>query len=184
MSNFENLELFNKVSTARAARSFEPATTVFIDVAADSTRAEVTRGGFNLGEIFVRPDVIGDVLDTRPIVQTKVVSQTIAPGTAVARGTAIDLVLTRTDDLPLTIIPGVHQFFQNLTMADAFGRFEQDPTVRDIVRRRTDVAQLTSNEQTALTTALAQQGVQVGTDADNDLGSAFTALQAAFTFQG
>ena len=183
MSNFENPELFRAVSAERL-RTFTPASTVFVDVAADSTRAEVTRGGFNIGEILVRPEVIGDVLDTRPIVQTKVVSQTIVPGTAVARGTAIDLVLTRTDDLPLTVIPGIHQFFQDFTMAGVFDRFGQDPTVRDIVRRRTDASQLTSDEQTALATALTQQGVQVGTDATTNLGSAFTALQAAFTFQG
>jgi len=93
-------------------------------------------------------------------------------------------VLTRTDDLPLTIVPGIHQFFVGQTMADAFGRFGQDATVRDIVRRRTDVSQLTENERAALTTSLEQQGVQVGADPENDLGSAFTAIQAAFTFQG
>jgi len=50
-------------------------------------------------------------------VQTKVVTQTIAPGTSVAVGTTIDVVLTRTADLPVAVIPGIHVAFQTETMA-------------------------------------------------------------------
>lgn len=186
MSNFE---LFTgpasglkNVRSAAAARA--TATPVFVDVSEKATTAQVSRAGFNVGEILVRPDVLDGVLGTRPVVRTKVVSQSIVAGTAVARGTAIDIVITRTDDLPLTIIPGIHEAFTNLTVGALFGQFEQNAVVRDIVKRRTDPSQLTATEQTQLATALEGNGVQIGTDTSNDLTSAFTALQAAFTFQG
>jgi hypothetical protein len=187
MSNFELFSGFGeRAVTAAAARSSasRAAAPVFIDVSEKATIAEVTRGGFNLGEILVRPEVLDGVLGTRPIVRTKVVSQSIVAGTAVARGTAIDIVITRTDDLPLTIVPGIHEAFTNLTVGALFTQFEDNAVVRDIVKRRTDATQLTATEQTQLASALDASGVQIGADATNDLTSAFTGLQAAFTFQG
>jgi len=182
MSNFEIFRDFNTrpALTTRAAAT----AAVFVDVSEKATTAEVTRGGFNLGEILIRPEVLDDILGTRPVVRTKVVSQSIVAGTAVARGTAIDIVITRTDDLPLTIVPGIHEAFTDLTVGALFGQFEQNAVVRDIVKRRNDVGQLTATEQTQLATALNASGIEIGTDTTNDLTSAFTGLQAAFTFQG
>jgi hypothetical protein len=157
---------------------------VFVDVSETPTIAQVSRGGFNLGEIAIRPEVLEGVFETRPVVRTKVVSQSIAAGTAVARGTAIDIVLTQTDDLPIAVIPGIHQAFTDFTVQNVFTQFEGNAAVRDIVRRRTDVNELTAAEQTQLTEQLNANGVTIGTEPTNDLPSAFNALQAAFTFQG
>jgi len=189
MSNFEFFAELDQAKTARTASTAKAASAraaapIFVDVSEKATTAAVTRAGFNLGEIGIRPDVLDDVLTTRPIVRTKVVSQSIIAGTAVARGTAIDIVITRTDDLPLTIIPGIHTAFTELTVGELYTQFEQNAVVRDIVKRRTDATQLTATEQTQLATALTGSGVEVGTDTTNDLTSAFAGLQAAFTFQG
>jgi len=43
---------------------------------------------------------------------------------------------------------------------------------------------MTATEQTQLTTALADNGVEIGDETTNDLTAAFAGLQAAFTFQG
>lgn len=188
MSNIENVfsaeravapGLRNLVASSRAT-----AAPVFIDVSDRPTIAEVSRGGFSLGEIAMRPEILESVLDARPIVRAKVVSQSIVAGTAVARGTAIDIVITRTDDLPINVVPGIHQAFIDSTVSTVFNRFEGNAAVRDIIRRRTDAGQLTADEQTQLTTALTADGIQIGTESSNNLTSAFTALQAAFTFQG
>ena len=173
-------EVAGPLAAARLATSGP----VFVDVSEKATTAQVSRGGFNLGEIAIRPDVLEGILDTRPVIRTKVVSQSIAAGTAVARGTAIDIILTRTDDLPIAVIPGVHEAFADLTVQNVFSQFEANATVRDIVRRRTDASELTAEEQTQLTTQLDANGVTIGLEASNNLNSAFNALQAAFTFQG
>ena len=188
MSNFEFFDFdqpkTRAASTAKAASAARTATPIFVDVSEKATTAAVTRAGYNLGEIGIKEQVLDEVLTTRPIVRTKVVSQSIVAGTAVAKGTAIDIVITRTDDLPLTIIPGVHTAFTELTVGALYTQFEQNPVVRDIVKRRTDATQLTATEQTQLTTALADSGVEIGSETTNDLTSAFAGLQAAFTFQG
>ena len=90
MSNFELVtgpaSGLKNVRSAAEARA--TATPVFVDVSEKATTAQVSRAGFNVGEILVRPDVLDGVLGTRPVVRTKVVSQSIVAGTAVARGTA------------------------------------------------------------------------------------------------
>ncbi len=158
--------------------------TIAIDVGASTTRAEISRGGFTVAEIPVDVEGIATFLDARPVVTTKVVSQSIAPGTAVAIGTAIDMVITSTSDLPVRVVPGIHRAFGNLTMAQLYEQFAGEARVRDILRTRSTPAELTSDDIASLTTVLQSKNVQVGTGTGETVGSAFTALQAAFTFQG
>jgi hypothetical protein len=160
-----------------------PERTIAIDVGASATKAEISRGGFAVAEIAVNDAAISSFLDDLVLVQTKVVTQTIAAGTAVARGTAIDVVLAQTNNLPVAVIPNVHTAFTNLTMAQLHTQFETVPEVRDLVRTKTDPSQLTATERQTLTTALEANNVPVGTGAGETVESAFTALQAAFTFQ-
>jgi hypothetical protein len=158
--------------------------TVAIDVGASVTKADISRGGFTIPEIPVVPDKLGSFLDARPIVSTKVVSQTIEPGTAVAIGTAVDIVLTATRDLPVAVIPGIHNAFATLTMAELHERFADNLQVRDVLRTKATPADLTNDDVALLTTVLQQQNVPIGNAPGETVGSAFTALQAAFTFQG
>ncbi len=185
MSEFSLFPIESALTKRRpptAAAAFERATTVFVDVAETPTRAEVSRGGFAVGEIAVNNDLIASFLDDLVVVQTKVVTQTIVPGTAVARGTAVDVVLASTGNLPVRVIPGVHAQFAELTMSQLHAQFSDNSVVRDLVRRRTNPDDLTPTEQESLTAVM--QANNVAIDADNTVGSAFTALQAAFTFQG
>jgi hypothetical protein len=158
--------------------------TIAVDVGASVTKAEISRGGFTIPEIPLAPDRLGSFLDDRPIVSTKVVSQTIAPGTAVAVGTSVDIVLTATRDLPVAVIPGIHDAFATLTMAELHDRFAADTRVRDVIRTKATAADLTTDDVALLTTVLQQQNVPVGNAPGETVASAFTALQAAFTFQG
>jgi len=157
--------------------------TVPIDVGASTTKAEISRGGFALPELLVQPELIGSFLDDLQIVPTKVVTQTIAPGTSVAVGTSIDVVLTQTADLPVAVIPGIHVAFQGDTMAQLHTRFADSAVVRDILRTKTSPDELTNDDRIALSGALEAQQVTVGSAPGQTVDNAFTALQAAFTFQ-
>jgi hypothetical protein len=168
---------------ASAFRTRLPEQTIPIDVGASVTKADNSRGGFTIPEIPLLPDRIGSFLDDRPVVSTKVVAQTIQPGTAVAVGTTVDIVLTSTRDLPVAVIPGIHQAFAGLTMAQLHDQFAADTRVRDVLRTRGSVADLTTDDVSLLTTVLAQQNVPVSNAPGETVSSAFTALQAAFTFQ-
>ena len=158
------------------------ASTVFIDVSQTPTRADISRGGFALGEVAVNPDLIASFLDDLVVVRTKVVSQAVLPGTAVARGTAIDVVLANPSTIPVRVIPGVHSAFEDLTMAQLNDRFAGNTAVRDIVRHATSADQLTTAQRQTLTTALQEADVPV--DAENTVDQAFTGIQAAFTLMG
>lgn len=169
---------FNTAFTSRTAER-----TVPIDVGASTTKAEITRGGFALPELTVQPELIGSFLDDLVIVQTKVVTQTIAPGTSVAVGTSIDVVLTQTADLPVAVIPGIHVAFEGNTMAQLHTRFAGSAVVRDILRTKTSPEDLTNDDRIALRGVLEAEQVTVGSAPGETVDNAFTALQAAFTFQ-
>lgn len=177
-------EISSRSELAARARAtdFERSSTVFVDVAEEATRAEVSRGGVPVGEILVNPEIIGSFLEDLVIVRTKVVTQSIVPGTAVARGTAIDVVLTNTRDLPVRVIPGVHTAFQDLTMAQLNDQFAANAAIRDIIRRRPSADDLTTTERTDLTTAFEAASVPIA--GENTVEAAFAGVKAAFTFQG
>lgn len=168
---------------AAAFRNRAAEQTIPVDVGASVTKAEISRGGFTIPEIPLIADKIGSFLDDRPVVSTKVVNQTIVPGTAVAVGTTVDIVLTATRDLPVAVIPGIHKNFAALTMANLHEQFSADTRVRDILRTRATVKDLTGDDIASLTAVLQAQQIPIGNAPDDSVASAFTALQAAFTFQ-
>jgi hypothetical protein len=182
MSDFLIRSNINPRISVPAATAAQRASTVFVDVAQEPTRADISRGGFALGEVAVNPDLIASFLDDLQIVRTKVVSQAVLPGTAVARGTAIDLVLANPSDIPVRVIPGVHAAFQDLTMAQLNTQFVSNTAVRDIVRHASSADALTTAQRETLTTAL--QAANVPIDAENTVDAAFTGIQAAFTLMG
>jgi hypothetical protein len=182
MSEFKSQALSAATRRTAAADIARASTTVFVDVAEQPTRAEVSRGGVPLGEIAIKPELITSFLDALPIVQTKIVTQSIVAGTAVARGTAIDISLANTRDLPVAVVPGVHTAFTDLTMAQLNDQWTGNAAVRDIVKRRTSADDLTAAERTTLTNAF--QAANVTIDNTNTVDAAFTGIKAAFTFQG
>ena len=182
MSESKFLKAAASSASRRSVEESRGSTTVFVDVAEEPTRAEVSRAGIPVGEITVNAEIIGSFLDDLIVVQTKVVTQTIVPGTAVARGTAIDIQLANPGKLPVRVIPGVHSAFENLTMSQLNDQFAGNATVRDIVKRRTSAEDLTAAERETLTTAF--QGANVPIEDQNTVDSAFAGVKAAFTFQG
>jgi hypothetical protein len=182
VSEFKSRSEASSAARRAATELSRSSTTVFVDVAEEPTRAEVSRAGVPVGEIAVNAEIIGSFLDDLVVVQTKVVTQSIIPGTAVARGTAIDISLANTHDLPVRVVPGVHTAFENLTMSQLNDQFVGNATVRDIVKRRTSAEDLTAAERTSLTSAFAAANVPI--DDDNTVDAAFAGVKAAFTFQG
>jgi hypothetical protein len=171
-----------RIGAAGALTGAQRASTVFVDVAQEPTRADISRGGFALGEVALNPDLVASFLDDLVIVRTKVVSQSILAGTAVARGTAIDVVMANPSNIPVNVIPGVHAAFTELTMAQLNDQFAGNTAVRDIVRHTTSAEDLTTAQRQTLTTAL--QSASIPVDEENTVDSAFAGIQAAFQLMG
>ena len=105
------------------------------------------------------------------------------PGDAVPRGTAVDLVLARPGDLPGRIIPGIHETFKGRSIGDiGLQLIEAQPAVKDIVRRKAAVADLTEAERATVTNALTQSGVEIVQAPGQDLAAAYAGLQAGYLF--
>ena len=165
-----------------ASRPAERTSTVFVDVAEQATRAEISRAGFALGEIAVNRELIATFLEDLILIRTKVVSQSVVPGTAVARGTAIDVIIANPHEIPLRVIPNGHVQFENNTMGQLHERFAGNATLREIIRRRRRPEEMTAAERQTFTNEIQQQDVLI--DEQNTIDQAFTSIQAAFTFLG
>lgn len=169
-----------------AAESLAPppkSSTVFVEIRPQSLAAEVARAGSLLPAVALDAKIVDSILDRLPPVTTKVVSQSVKPGDAVPRGTAVDLVLARPGDLPGRIIPGIHETFKGRSIGDiGLQLIEAQPAVKDIVRRKAAVADLTEAERATVTNALTQSGVEIVQAPGQDLAAAYAGLQAGYLF--
>jgi len=170
--------------TAEALAAPPPrSSTVFVEIRPQSVAAEVARAGILLPAVAIDAKIVDSILDRLPPVSTKVVSQSVQAGTAVPRGTAVDLVLARPGDLPGRIIPGIHETFKGRSIGDiGLQLIEAQPAVKEIVRRKASAADLTEAEKVTVTNALVQNGVAISEVPGQDLAAAFTGLQAGYLF--
>jgi acyl CoA:acetate/3-ketoacid CoA transferase len=130
------------------------------------------------------PAIVGEIVG-RPVTRTKVVSQSIEPGVAVAKGTAVDLVLTRTGDLGLGVVKNIPEVFKQFSVDDAFHRFVLGrPDVRRILLQNADFDTLTEADRGVITNVLADNGIQLSNQPGDDANAAFNAFQAIHTFGG
>ena len=72
---------------------------VFVQLGESRTNANIKRDNYAIPSFELDEDVIDDIV-IGPVIRNKVVSQSIAPGTVVAKGTTIDLVLAPAGGLP------------------------------------------------------------------------------------
>ena len=148
-------------------------------------RAKIVRDGKPVAQIQVNQDKISGVLvGYRPLV-SRVVTQSIAPGTPVARGTAINLVLAEASRIPLDVIDGIHVAIQQETMASLYTRFlASDPELTNIVANAATGASTPAADVVKVQQKAAAKGVQVTDTAGQDFNAFMTGLQAAYTFSG
>src|SRR5690349_16832267 len=95
---------------------------VFVDVGAKQIESNVVRDGVPIAFHKIDPDVLKEVVIGEPIILYRIVSQSIAPGTPVPLGAAVDLVLARPNNLPVGVVVGVHQDLKAVTIGSAFDR--------------------------------------------------------------
>src|SRR4051794_30009626 len=87
-----------------SARAVED--TVFVELGQAAQKAQIARDGVAVPLIALNTTLLTQVLAGKPQVVSKVVQQSIAPGTAVPKGTSIDVVLAEPRQLPTKIIQG------------------------------------------------------------------------------
>lgn len=120
---------------------------VFVQLGESRTNANIKRNNYAIPSFELDQDVIDDIV-IGPIIRNKVVSQSIAPGTVVAKGTTIDLVLAPASSLPGRIIPNGHIFLAEQTMEQAYDLYlRDDPVMRRLLERNPDPDNMSTTDR-------------------------------------
>jgi len=120
---------------------------VFVQLGESRTNANIRRDNYAIPSFDLDEDVIDDIV-IGPILRNKVVSQSIAPGTVVAKGTTVDLVLAPAANLPGRIIPNGHSFFAERTMEEAYDLYlRDDPVMRRLLERNPDPEDMSTTDR-------------------------------------
>src|SRR2546427_2528654 len=117
--------------------------TVFVELGDAVQKAQIARDGVGVPQVRIDPDVLAGILAGRPRVVTKVVSQTVAPGTSVPRGTQVDIVLAEPFGLPAGVIRDIHVGLATRTVGNVFDTFiRNNAAVRNVIARHDSAATL------------------------------------------
>jgi hypothetical protein len=167
-----------------SAKAFSSAeTVVFVDVGAKKVDANITRDGIPITALAVNPQAFDEFFTGRPSLTQKVVSQSIAPGTSVALGASVNLVLAIPGRIPVKIIEGVHVDLADRTFQEVYTSFLADnPDVVRILARTPTVDVLTDTDEQALVRAFAAGGVEIRPEAGVDIAAGFQTLKAGLAF--
>jgi hypothetical protein len=162
-----------------------PPSTVFVELGEAAQTAQIARDGIGVAQIALNADALQNLIVGRPQLITKVVSQSIAPGTAVPRGTSVDVVLAQPGILPIDVIRDPHLALSGRTLGNVFETFIRDnAAVKNVLARNEQAATLSTADQGIIQAAFQAQQVPITEEPGHTIEQAFGSLQAAFTFGG
>jgi len=168
---------------AAAAPVTASPSTVFVELGEASQQAAISRNGVQIPVVSLNPATLGTVLGGTQKVPAKVVSQSIQPGVSVAKGASVDLVLSQASSLHVSVLQNPFQPLATQTLDNVYKSIVRDNTaVQSVLARNVSAAALSEQDQATLTTALGNADVAVTSDPGHTIDSAFSTLQAAFTF--
>jgi len=148
-------------------------------------RAKIVRDGKPVGQVLVNQDKVSGVLVGYRPVNSRVVTQSIQAGTAVTKGTAVNLVLAEASRIPINVVDGIHAALGAETMASVYDRFlKNDAELTNIVANAAAGATTPAADVSKVQQKAAAQGIQVTETAGQDFSAFMTGLQAAYTFNG
>ena len=168
----------NPALTAALARE------VIVEVDREPTHATIIRGGQEVATPVVNPTRAASILENfTPVIrqqEPRSVRQSIAAGTLVTHGTAIDIELLAPEQVTLGIFEGVHLDLRPVNVT-ALSPLLTDPEVLQIIAKPTTA--LTTADRQNLSAKLATANVAVD-DAvpDRSLTAAIAGLKTAQAF--
>jgi hypothetical protein len=156
--------------------------TVFVEVGAAAEQAAISRNGVQVPIVQINPATLQTALGNTITLPARVVSQSIAPGVSVAKGTSVDVTLTEPTKITVGVLQNPFQPITDWTLDTVYKSLIRDnPAVQSVLARNTSSATLNQVDQSTLTEALGTT-FPVTTTAGQTIDAAFDTLQAAFTF--
>jgi hypothetical protein len=103
----------------------------------------------------------------------------------VAIGTKIDLELAEPRRVPVGVVGGVLADLREREIGDVFDTFvRENVEVRRVLARVDRPELLTPEDAETISSAFAQEGVELGDEPGHDVSAAFQTLKAGFIFGG
>lgn len=157
-----------------------------IDVSNEILIPTIVRGGHEVPAPKIDTRIVEDVISRytpiKRIAVPRAVSQSVPPGTRVAKGTPVDLVFVAVADLDMSLFTDVHADFRTRNVAAVLPIVE-DPAVLPILEK-TSFEQLTDADKATLSARLGANNIGVvEADPTRTLKIAFDSLQSARAFQ-
>jgi hypothetical protein len=172
-------------NAAAAAAARATVSDVVVDLDAAPAKATIVRGTTAVETPSINLERASGLLENFiPVAHNndpRGVRQSIAEGTIVARGTAVDVDFLTPNQVTLGIFEGVHADLQNLTV-NGVASLLQDPEVTPLLQKSTN--DLTAAERQNLTAKLAT--INVGVDdtvPSRSLAAAVVGLKTAEVFR-
>lgn len=173
------------IKSAALARTSE---VTFVDLSEKTAKAQVVREGYQVASPVFNTQKAQFFVDNLVLVNPKqtprVVSQSIAEGTKVARGTVVDLVLAVPADIPFEIFDFVHRDLKNKSIAAVTDTLLEDPKVRETVLKYEKSADIPLAEKELLRAEFGRAQINIDeTQADATFDAAFQAVRGASAFR-
>jgi hypothetical protein len=168
--------------TARASSLRTTESTVFIDVGARKIDANIIRDGVVVGVLQPDTERLSDIIAERPPLRMRIISQSVAPGTAVPLGTTVNVTLAPSGGLPVGIMTGTHVAVREATIDETFTRLVAgNPQVGVILNRAAGGALSTEDEQ-RVRDIFVSEGIEVTDQPGRDVTAAVETLRVLSTF--
>jgi hypothetical protein len=178
---------FTGPMTARMAAG-QTAATQFVDLSEQAAKAKIVRQGYDVPAVkFDAKKVdqfIGDLTQVPTQQLPRVVSQAVPPGTKVAAGTVIDLVLAPLTKIPFSVFEGVHLDLATKNL-DAIAPLVADTAAKKTLLTYEAADQVPAAEKTHLQAAFLTVGITVDEGNPNKtFAKAFDSARGGLAFHG
>lgn len=175
-------------TTAGSRAAIESGGNVFIDVSAKTASSDIVREGYRVPAAKVdqaRADFfVGELVQVTKQDEPRIVSQSVAAGTAVPSGTVVNLVLTPRSNVPLSIFDDVHVGLQQRTVDDLLNGALVDATVRENVLKYETAAEVPQDVRGRLVTVFQNNDIAIDdAQANTSFEAAFNGARAAMAFR-
>ena len=175
--------LATTTTTKEAAR-------VFIEVSEEPIRSTIVREGRAVPVAKVSrarlDDFLGQVVEVPAPRVLRVVGQSVDAGTAVPKGTVVDLTLAAVEDVPVRIVENAHTDLEARNVYEVVSSSALlDEKVVEILTNRERPEDATDEEQQIVTQALGRIGVQVDpADVKRNYAAAHSTARSLLAFKG
>lgn len=155
---------------------------VIVEVGDKSIDAKIEREGIHVGTFEIDPDVLEEII-VGPAIRQVVLKQSIKPGTPVAIGTAVDLMLAPTKGFPGRTIPGLLKAVSDISLGVLHQQLvDGNSRAKQILTRVGPKNTLPVREQALLIELFTENGYELTGEPGADADAALETLRAANAF--